>query len=133
MQVMRYINLFEKISRVSTKNCFIYNNSIIFAVPERLVSKAVGKNGENVKKTGEILSKKIKIIPLLEEDGNIERFVMNIVEPVTFNRIDVKDGEAIITAGKQSKAALIGRNRIREEELANILKGYLGIKKLRIV
>ena len=62
MQLMRYINLFRKVCHVSTTNCFVYNNVIIFAVPKMQVYRAIGRGGENMKKLGLILRKKIKII-----------------------------------------------------------------------
>ncbi len=130
MRLMRYINLFERISGVSTKNCFIYNNIIIFAVPKKLISRAVGNKGENVRRIGEIFRKKIKIIPLSEDIG---RFVEDVVEPISFNKIEVRDGVVTISAGRQSKAALIGRNRTREQELGEVLKNFFGVQRLRIM
>lgn len=132
MQVMRYINLFEKISRVSTMNCFVYNNTIVFAVPKSLVSRAIGNGAVNVKKMGEILGKKVKVIA--ERDvGEIQQFVADIVDPVTFNKVELSNGVAVINAGRQNKAALIGRNRVREEELQGILKKFFSIEKIRII
>lgn len=131
MQLMRYINLFYKVSRVSTTNCFLYNNAIIFAVPKRMVSLAIGKNAVNAKRLSEILGKKVKIIAE-REINELQNFVSDIVEPVTFNKIELSNGTAVLTAGKQSKAALIGRNRTREEELQKILSNFYGIKEVRI-
>lgn len=137
MQRMRYINLFGKVCKVSTKHCFLYNNSIIFVVPKKKVSLAVGKNGENMRKLGDILRKKIKVVAELPEEEEkkkeeMQRFVSAIVDPITFNKVEVKGGEIVITAGRQSKAALIGRNRQREKELEGILKNFFAIGKLRI-
>ena len=50
MQDMRYLNLFNKITRINTRFCFMYNETIIFCIPKQLISKAVGQNGNNVKK-----------------------------------------------------------------------------------
>ena len=50
MQTMRYLNLLDKESRVRTTTCFVYNNTIIFAVPPYLVSRAIGPNALNTKK-----------------------------------------------------------------------------------
>ncbi len=134
MQVMRYINLFEKVCRVSTTSCFVYNNTIIFAVPSSQVFRAVGKNGVNMKKLSEILRKKIKVVKKPEGIESIEEFVKEIVDPVDFNKIEVKDGVVILTAGRQYKAALIGRNRVREQELEDILKKtFSNISKLKIL
>jgi len=62
MQEMRYLNLFEKITTVSTRFCFKYNESIVFCVPMNMISRAVGENGRNAKKISEVLGRKIKII-----------------------------------------------------------------------
>ena len=133
MQLMRYINLFEKVSGVSTRHCFVYNNIIIFAVPFQKVSVAVGKNGQKAKKLAEILSRRVKVIALPNGEEDLERFVSDIVEPSSFNKIDVHDGMVTISAGRQNKAALIGRNRAREQELESILRNSFNIKKLRIL
>ena len=135
MQLMRYINLFEKISRVSTTKVFIYNNQIIFAIPKAKVSFAIGKGAINVRKLSEILRKKIKIIvmPVLCNNEGITKFVKDVVAPVEFSKIEVKENFVIITAGRQSKAALIGRGRQREKELADVLRDFFGIVNLRII
>ena len=130
MRFIRYLNLFEKITRVTTKNCFEYNNAIVFAVHPSLVSRAIGEHGNNVKEMSELLGKKIKVISL--PFRGIENFIADIVSPIKFKSIEISGREIIINAGKQSKAALIGRNRIRLEELNNIAKEYFD-KEIKII
>lgn len=132
MQDMRYLNLFGKITRVSTRFCFKYNETIFFCVPRLLVSRAVGGEGRNVKKLNEILRKKIKIIPIPLGVQHAKQFIEAIVSPVTFRDLEIKDNEIILTAGSQSKAALIGRNKRRFLEMQKIVKSYFG-KEFRIV
>ena len=134
MQVMRYLNLFSKTTRVSTMDCFNYNGQIIFVVPKAKVSLAIGKDASNVRKLRDILRKKIKVIAKPEENKDgISKFVSDIVDPVEFTKIDYREGSVILTAGRQSKAALIGRNRGREKELALILNHMFGVKKFKIM
>jgi NusA-like KH domain protein len=130
MQLMRYINLFERISRVSTNKCFVYNNTIIFAVPSDLVSKAIGRDAENIKQMSEILRRKIKVIALSE---NLEKFIASIIEPYEAMKIEVRDDFVLLTANKQNKAGIIGRNRMRQQELEDILKKFFNISKLKIL
>ena len=136
MRDIRYINLFSRITKVQTRYCFIYNDTIIFAVPRNLVSKAIGKEGTNVRRMNEILKRKIKIIGNPEEGtqnvGEIKRFIEDIVHPVTFKDIEITETDLILNAGSQSKAALIGRQRRRESELKEIIKDYFK-KDLKIV
>jgi|TARA_Y100000310_G_scaffold255530_1_gene262997 NusA-like KH domain protein len=132
MQDMRYLNLFGKITQISTRFCFFYNNSIIFCVPRSLISKAIGENARNIKKISEILGKRVKVIPTPNGIHDIKKFIENIVSPVTFKDLEVVENEIILTAGSQSKAALIGRNKRRLFELQKILHDYFG-KEFKIV
>jgi len=134
MQLMRYINLFAKMTRVQTTKVFVYNNQIVFAVPRAKVSEAIGRGAVNVKRLNEILRKKIKVVamPAVDDDSGIGKFVEETVAPVEFNKIEVKENSVVVTAGRQSKAALIGRGRQREKELADVLKNFFHISKLRI-
>ena len=134
MQMMRYINLFATTTRVPTTKCFVYNNQIIFAVPKDKMSMAIGKDAVNVKRLNGILRRKIRVVvmPSIESCEGIGKFVEAVVSPVEFNGVEVKDDSVVVNAGRQSKAALIGRGHIREKELAEVLKNFFGISKLRI-
>ena len=124
MQDMRQINLFRKITHISTRFCFKYNEAIFFCVPKRLISKAIGKGGVNVKRLSQILRKKIKIIVSPSGIEDARKFIENVVEPVTFRNLEIKGDEIILTAGNQSKAALIGRNKRRLLEMQGIVSDY---------
>jgi len=132
IRLIRYLNLFERITGVSSKNCFFYNNSIFFAVPSFSVSKAIGENGRNVKRVSEILGKNIKIVSLPRGINDAERFIRGIIEPITFKSLEVSQEAIIIAASRQSKASLIGRNKVRLEELKKVVKDFFG-KELKIV
>jgi len=62
MQLMRYINLFSKTTKVQTTKVFVYNNQIVFAVPKSKVSMAIGKGAVNVKRMNEILRKRVTFL-----------------------------------------------------------------------
>lgn len=124
MQDLRYLNLFEKITGVRTRYCFEYNNAIIFSVPKNLVSRCLGPEARNIYRMNEILRKRIKIISLPKEMGDIKPFIGAIVSPVTFKGLDIFPNEIVLTAGIQSKAALIGRNKRRLIEMQKIVKDF---------
>ncbi|MBI2047444.1 hypothetical protein HYT26_04770 [Candidatus Pacearchaeota archaeon] len=132
MKFMRYLNLFERVSRVSTKNCSMYNSNIIFFVEQRDVPKAIGEDGRNIRRIGEILNKKVRVVALPAEKRDMPRFIEAIIYPVKFRGIEINDSEIIINAGRLSKASLIGRNRARLDELQKIAKEYLN-KSVKIV
>ncbi len=112
----------------------MYNNQIVFAVPRGQVSFAIGKDAVNVKRLRDTLRKKIKVIamPGRDDEGEVISFIKDLVSPVEFAGVEIKDSSITITAGRQNKAALIGRNRVREKELLDILKNNFGFSKLKI-
>jgi len=132
MQFMRYLNLFEKITRVSTRYCFKYNEALVFCVPKKLISKAIGENAKNAKKMSQILGKKIKIIAIPKDVKDAKAFISAIVSPVAFKDLEITPEEIILTAGSQSKAALIGRNKRRFLEMQKIIKDFFK-REYRIV
>ena len=134
MRFIRYMNLFGKITKIRAKHCFTYNNMIIFVVPRSKVLRAIGRNNSNLEKISRILSKRIRIVaePQDKTSDNIKLFIKTIVSPVRFNEILLQNGEATISAGREGKARLIGRGRIRQKELQDILEQYFGIRILKI-
>jgi NusA-like KH domain protein len=132
MKDIMYLNLFSKMTRVDTRYCFMYNDTIIFAVPKNLVSKAIGENGRNVKKLNEVLRKKIKIIPTPQGIHHTKDFIQAVISPNSFKDLEIKENEIIINAGSQNKAALIGRNKRRFLELQLIIKDFFK-KDLKII
>jgi len=129
---IQHLNLFSKITGISTRFCFMYNETIIFAVPKNFVSKAIGESGKNVRRINEIIHKKIKILASPKGIEDAGRFIKDVVSPVNFNKMEIKENEIIITAGSQNKAALLGRNKRRLLELQKIVKDFFK-KDLRIV
>jgi NusA-like KH domain protein len=124
MQDLRYLNLFSKVTHISTKYCFMYNNTVVFAVPKKLISKALGKDVINLKRISNVLKKRVKVVAIPHGTQDARELISNIVSPVTFKDLEVTDTEIILTAGPQNKAALIGRNKRRLMEMQEIVKDF---------
>ena len=132
MQDLRYLNLFGRTTKISTRHVLKYNDMIIFCVPKNLISKALGDKGENLRKMSSILGRRIKVIPIPKGIEHAKDFIKAIVHPVEFNDLEVKGDEMILTAGSRNKAALLGRNKRRLLEMQKIVKDFFG-KEFRIV
>jgi transcription antitermination factor NusA-like protein len=126
------LNLFSQITRIETRFCVKYNGAIIFCVPKNLLAKAMGEQGRNLKRISETLGKRVRIIPMPRGLYDARGFIQTIVKPVTFKDFQVNGNEIIITAGSQSKAALIGRDKRRLIELQKIAEDFFG-KELKII
>ena len=132
MQHLRYLNLFYKITKVSTNFCLNYNNMIVFCVPKRFISQSIGKNLENLKRISSIIKKRIRVVAKPNSINDAESFIKSIIHPVEFEELTVKENKIIITAGSMNKAALIGRNKRRLLEMQKIVKDFFG-KEFKIV
>ncbi|MCX6749022.1 MAG: hypothetical protein NT076_05460 [Candidatus Pacearchaeota archaeon] len=130
MKCMRQLNLFERITGVRTKSCFTYNRTLIFAVPQALISKAIGSQAENIKRLSSILGQKIRVIALPK--NNVKKFILDLIAPIKIDSVEDYTSSIEISASTQSKAALIGRNKTKLEELKKITKDVLG-KELRVI
>jgi transcription antitermination factor NusA-like protein len=93
-------------------------------VPKKLIAKAIGKDNINLKKLSSILKRRIRMIALPKSEENIEEFIKAIVSPLEFKNLEVNDEEIILTAGAQSKAALLGRNKRRYQEMQKIIESF---------
>ncbi len=132
MKAIQNMNLFEKITGVKSRCCFTYNNTIIFVVPKHFMSKALGNNAANISNIGNRLNKKIRVIADPQGKHDLEGFVQAIIYPHDFKNILLENDELVIFSLPRTKAALIGRNKSRIEELSNILEQFFGIKHILI-
>lgn len=132
MQTMRYINLFERISRVRPTKCFAYNNTIYFAVPAKFFGKTT--NPLISREISEQIGKRVRVIRDANEDLNsVGKFVEAVVSPAGFDNFELQEGVYVITAGSRERAAtLIGRNKMRLMELSAIIQSYFG-KSIKVV
>jgi transcription antitermination factor NusA-like protein len=124
MQDLRYLNLFEKVTRIRTHYCFEYNNTIIFCVPREFVSQAIGPDARNLRRISEIIKKRVKVIYIPKDSQDIKRFIELVVSPVTFKDLEILPNEIVMNAGSQSKAALIGREKRRLIEMQKITQDF---------
>jgi transcription antitermination factor NusA-like protein len=132
MKDLRHLNLFAKITRIDTRYSFNYNETIMFCVPKSKIPQALGERGSNLKRMSDILKKRIRILPIPRGDEDLESFIKMIVAPVEFKEIKFNGNEVILTAGIQSKAALLGRNKRRLIEMQKIVKDFFG-KEFKII
>ena len=138
MQFIRYMNLFQRITRVNSTHCFLYNNTIVFVIPRRDIMAAIGRDNSNLKKLSGILLKRIRVVAEPKDDKDLHGFISVLVDPATIEKTEIISGasgkELILTpAGRESKAMIIGRDRARETEIKNILDQHFGIKDVKII
>lgn len=127
MQGLRYLNLFRKITKLETRYCFLYNEILMFCVPKQDIPQALGRNGENLKKMSDILKRRVRIIQIPQEIGSAKQFIQSVIAPISFKEIEITPEEIIVNAGSENKAALLGRNKRRLNEMKTIIKDFFKV------
>ncbi|MBI2084254.1 MAG: NusA-like transcription termination signal-binding factor [Candidatus Aenigmarchaeota archaeon] len=108
---IRLVALFEKLTGVSVRDCIIDNNSnyVYFVIDEGDVGRAIGKKGNSVKNTENLIKKNIKIFEFSED---IDKFAKNLIPQANSVRVRNENGRNIVEVivDKKNKAIVIGRD-----------------------
>jgi hypothetical protein len=138
MKTIQNMNLFEKITRVKPRCCFDYNQIRFFVVPRLLVKKSLGEKASNLSRLEPQIARKIRVIaePEKKTQEEIENFIKIVIFPYEFKRIEIVmnecEPELHIYSMPKIKAALIGRNKQRLQELSQAMEQFFNIKKVLI-
>ncbi len=132
IQKIQYMNIFEQVIKLKAKYCFTYDNIIIFAVPKKFVTKAIGRNAQNVNRLSMRLNRKVKIVATPTSQIDLDNFISVIIFPHKFKRLSLENHQLIIFSAPREKAALIGRGKKRLKKLSDVLERFFSIKKVII-
>ena len=72
---LRYINLFEQVTKTRVKDCMETEDKLVFVVEPGQANRAVGKGGENVIRLKNQTGKNIQVIEYSDEP---EKFIRNV-------------------------------------------------------
>ncbi|MBS3113156.1 NusA-like transcription termination signal-binding factor [Candidatus Woesearchaeota archaeon] len=122
MNLMKYISLFESITRTNVDDAFQQDEIVYFIVKEGMAGKAIGKKGINYKKIEGILKKKVRII---ENSKDLSKFIENIIYPLKLANIEIEPTIIKLTAvDTKTRGILIGRGGINLRSTETIVKRY---------
>ena len=102
-QTLLHISLFEKLTRTNVKDCVEAEDKIIFMVDNGWISKAVGKNGENVSRLRKTIGKTIQII---EYSDDPLQFVKSVFHPYEVQNVEIETRGNVIHATVKVNPAL---------------------------
>jgi transcription termination/antitermination protein NusA len=130
-ELFAYASILERIARIRVKDTFESGETIYFVLYPGCLRKALGKNGENVKRLQEKFGKKIR---LLEFNMDCKRFVRNFIYPLKVEEItEGEDGDILIKeSSKKTKSLLIGRDA-RNLNLLNLAVSRFFNKEVKIL
>lgn len=125
---IRLMAAFEKITRVSPKDCvFSTPNSILFVVDHRFMRNVIGKKGETIKKVKDSFKKNIEVIAY---DKSPEKFLQKAFPGIKLES-EVKNNVAVISLDSENKRKMMG-NISRLKKVKVVAKRNFGIEDIRI-
>ncbi len=128
---MRYIALFQDLTRATVRDCIIDNdeNRIIFLVKPGDMGLAIGRNGVNIKRLKKLLGRNIEVV---EHADSIEELAKNALAPARVLNVKVFQTpsgkkKVIVTVNPQDKGIAIGKAGRNVARARMILKRYFDI------
>jgi transcription termination/antitermination protein NusA len=132
-ELMGFMSLFSKITRVPVKDCFTDSQGLLtFVVSHQFVGKAVGKKAVNIQKLERLLKRKIRILGF---HVDVTRFVLSVVFPLRVASIEKEDSTLLLKDGnKKTKSLLIGRNAQNLRNTETIVRRYFSeITEIKVI
>lgn len=122
IETIGQINLFEKLTGARVRDMWQDSNVLVFLIEQGNIQRALGKNGENLKRAENVFKKKIRLV-LFSDD--VCKFVNNLIYPNHADDIKLVDSNVIIYAkDAKIKGKIFGRDRENLKKLNEIVKRY---------
>ena len=130
---IRYISVFEKITKTRVRDCIETPDKLIFIVARGQIGAAIGKKGENVKRLHELFKKNLDVI---EYSDDPESFLKNIFHNYKIKKVEIeKRGNkthAIVSVESKDKGKIIGKDGRNLKLARDILIRHHDIEGLTI-
>ena len=129
---IQLINALDAISGVTARDCLVSKETVTFMVPEKFMSKAIGKNGANVKAAMQRFRKRVE---LFEHTETPEKFIEKAFGLAKLEGIEIKvAGErkvAVVKADAQSKKIILG-NIGRLKKIKELCQRNYEVDEIRV-
>ena len=131
---IRYIGLFEQITKVRARDCVIDEISkslVTFVVDENKMGMAVGMGGSNVRRLKKIIGKDVDLVAFSEDPLQLAK---NALAPAVAEKVEVveKNGKKVIvvTMDYQNRKLAIGKGGRRIRNARKIVQRHHGIEDI---
>jgi len=130
-EVLGLSSILERKTGARVKDSFRTDDSVYFIVEKGNLWKALGKNGENIKKIQLEVGKKVRIIEF--RDIAVE-FVKNVVYPIKVEEV-VEEGNLILLkdSNRKTKSTLIGREGKNLIIINRAVQRFFPDKEIKVV
>ena len=122
---LRYIALFEELTKATVKDCIIDDGRIIYVIKAGDMGAAIGRNGDHINRVKKAVDKHIDLV---EYSDDPVAFIKNAFSPVTVRTVNIVDGNnkrlAYVEVSNKDKGLAIGRNGKNIEKVKLVAKRH---------
>lgn len=129
-ETIRLLTLFENITNVPVRDCFVNNDVIYYIVEEGKIGLAIGKGGTSIKNVERVVRKKVKVF---EYSTDPVKFIKNIIPQCKEVKINNSDKITVeIRVNKRDRGLVIGRGGEKIKVYKEILKRVHNISDIQV-
>lgn len=120
--LLGYMNVFKKITGVDLKDCFVFEDIVIFVTEPGKAGLAIGKGGKNIQSLKNNLKKEFKILEFADSPENLAKNFVYPAKPVSITKEDNK--LSIQFSSGRERRMLLGENQKKLKQLKALMKRY---------
>ena len=109
-QTIRYVALFQDVTRTTVVDCVDAHDRLIFVVKEGDIGRAIGKKGESVAKLKRLFNKDVHVVEFSDDPRT---FVANVFRNYDVKQVDIEQRgdvtHATVTVDASKKGRAIGK------------------------
>ncbi|MEM2943939.1 MAG: NusA-like transcription termination signal-binding factor [Methanomassiliicoccales archaeon] len=132
-ETLRYITLFETITKTRVRDCLETEDKLVFVVNPGQANKAVGKGGENVIRMKNTTGKNIQVIEYSDEP---ETFIRNVFYNYNVQCVKIENRgnivHATVTVDPKVKGKAIGKNGKNLKIARDIINRHHNIQSISV-
>jgi len=126
---IKRISLFESMTGALAEDCIVEGDRLAFIVKEGDVGRAIGRNGETIRRVREAFGKRVDVF---ENAETMEKFIRNLFPGIEIRELKVSDADGAkavqIAVGPKDRGPAIGRDGERIKLARAILERRYGAK-----
>lgn len=110
-QTIRYVSLFQDVTKTTVVDCVETPDRIIFVVKEGEIGRAIGRGGEHIARLKRLFSRDVHVVEFSDKP---EAFVANVFRNYDVKKIQLEERNGIthatVTVDAAKKGRAIGRD-----------------------
>jgi N utilization substance protein A len=130
---LRYINLFEAVTKTRVKDCMETEEKLVFVVEPGQANRAVGKAGENVIRLKNQTGKNIQVIEYADDP---EKFIRNVFYNYNVQNVVIENRgnvvHATVTVDPKVKGRAIGKNGRNLKIARDIVNRHHNVQSINV-